>query len=117
MGGRTPSPSPSSSEVSGRPSSPFRGYRSIEEFLRERKLADFAAWLMEYRPKCCVITISRTHHDLLRRWPKAAGMLGIIVTADAVFYRGFKLQPDYGARRYARDRPPAPTQTDIEKPT
>jgi len=112
VGGQTPKLKPPL-QVSDPLTSPFRGYRAISDFVRERKLADFAEWLKENKPKCHVITISRTHHDLVRRWPKAAAMLGIIVTADAVFYRTFRLQPDHGLRRY--QRPPAPVQTDIEK--
>jgi hypothetical protein len=94
--------------------SPFRGYRSIEDFVRERRLDEFANWLKEYKPNCHEITVDRSHYDLVRRWPRAAGMLGFVTTPEATFYRGFRLKPDRSRGRYRG--PPAPEQTNIGGP-
>ena len=81
----------------------FRGYWSIREVIEER-MNPLAEWLKENRPSCRVMTLRGKDYDLVRRWPKASGLLGITVTKDATTFKGFELHRDKAPARYEMAR-------------
>lgn len=60
----------------------FRGYRAIEEVLqRARPLCE---WFQKNRPECRSIRLAPKDFDLIVRWPKAAGLHGLVVAEGRV---------------------------------
>lgn len=87
-------------EAPAKSESYFRGYWSILEVKgRVERLTD---WLKANRPSCKQVTLKGPDYDLVRRWPKAAGLHGFIVTDDGAVYDGFSLLRDKKPRRYEK---------------
>ena len=78
----------------------FRGYWAIKEVLDA--MLPLVKFYRAFRPDVRTVTLPRKHYDLLRRWPKAAGVHGFLVTADAVLYDEFTLAFDRTPPRYAQ---------------
>lgn len=81
-------------------SSYFRGYYSIKEVVDH--LQPLAEWMSQFKPDTKEITLKRGDYDLIKRWPKAAGLLDIRVTDEEICYRGFRLKHDLKPPRYEK---------------
>lgn len=81
--------------------STFRGYRAIAELIE--RMQPLAEWCLAHRPACKVLTLRRRDFDLVRRWPRAAEVLGIFTVNGSTSWRGFELRPDNGQPRYSKD--------------
>jgi hypothetical protein len=81
--------------------STFRGYRAIAELIE--RMQPYAEWMNRNRPDYKVLTVQRRDLDLVRRWPRAAGVLGIFTTNGSTLWRGFELRADKTATRYPKD--------------
>ncbi len=76
----------------------FRGYHAIKEVVDYMR--PLAEWMEMHKPGVKEITLKRGDYDLLKRWPRAAGMHNVTVTADGVTYKGFALKHDRKPPRY-----------------
>ena len=80
----------------------FRGYHAIKEVVGY--LQPLAEWMSKYRPDTKSITLKRQDFDLLKRWPKAAGMFEVSQDQHgALTFRGFALKFDKKPPRYSKD--------------
>lgn len=61
--------------------SPFRGIRGIEEIVA--RMTPLMDWTKQFKPEQKSLRLSRTDYDLVKRWPKAANVLGITVLQGA----------------------------------
>lgn len=78
----------------------FRGMRAIEDVLK--RLKPLADWTLKFKPEQQHLALKRTDLDVIRRWPRAAGVVGFAVRESGVFYRSLKLYPDTGPGRYEK---------------
>jgi hypothetical protein len=91
---------PSEKQVSDKPTSYFRGYWSISEVVDYMK--PLAEWMQKFKPESKKLTLKRQDYDLIRRWPKAAGLFGITVTETGASFMGFELGFDKKPPRYLK---------------
>ena len=79
----------------------FRGYNSIKEVMAS--LEPLEDWMTKFKPSEKTITLKRPDFDLLKRWPKAAGMFNVTTTPDGLLqHKGFLLKHDKKAPRYEK---------------
>jgi hypothetical protein len=89
----------------------FRGTSAIREVLTRAKPP--AEWTRKFKPHQERLILRRTDFDVVKRWPKAAEIVGFQFRSDGLYYAGLHLYPDTGPGRYVHaDKP---TQTDIEQ--
>ena len=84
----------------GKPQSYFRGYWSIADVVDYMK--PLAEWMKKFKPENKQLTLKGPDYDLIRRWPKAAGLHGIQVTETGAMFDGFELKRDNKPRRYIK---------------
>ena len=76
----------------------FRGYHSIKEVVDY--MAPLADWMRQNKPSNKELTLKGPDFDLIKRWPKAAGMFEIQEINGALHYKGFTLKRDKKPGRY-----------------
>lgn len=79
-------------------SSYFRGYHAIKEVVDY--VQPLVEWMAQFKPDTKELTLKRGDYDLIKRWPKAAGLFDISVTEEEISYRGVRLKHDLKAPRY-----------------
>lgn len=80
----------------------FRGYHAIKEVIEY--MGPLAEWMKAHKPDVKELTLKRPDFDLLKRWPKAAGLFDVVQNqAGELSYKGFSLKHDKKQPRYDRE--------------
>jgi hypothetical protein len=81
----------------------FRGYHAIKEVVEY--MAPLAEWMARHKPEIKELTLKGPDFDLLKRWPKAAGMFDVSQFNGELSYKGFHLKRDKKPFRYSKNNP------------